>query len=501
MGESNETETRLRSSKEQAEAEERRLERHLSRWKTTPQTVRDWKAPINNKPLTLPTGVGSPLPPPPMRTGGPPPPTGDVSPPTPMQTGGGVTSTLAGPLTAQGKQQNYGKAEEFGALLDQTEKMCPVVAQHLAEIMAKKHVVMKGYPRKPFEQTLSFVFTDKVEAPAFDSSTARIALPIHKKGSDPKEPADPLDLVDGLIFETCNMEMVQTFDALSKDRIKSLTPPSGEVAPEAPVPLKTYGRDKSDGEAKSTLKDCELKLEMLKSGAPLARQGKRNIASVFGTLMASRGKPVDGLDAIIEDDEALNKLVTERKDEIAECFALLKAGGIPLDAVCGLMARTRHKKTAKDDETGSLPTEEMYQYEEIEEQPQRLAGLALTGDLKAAGIEPDKLKALGPMLQELIAKFEPVAHRDYPDANTKVARIKYLAQVQALLKEKTGVAKFPGLDFSPAMLELADKRIASENAKNPGYWGVNDGVSKFDTDVQAALREFAGKLEALFPKG
>jgi hypothetical protein len=48
-------ETGLRSGKELAEAEERRLERHLSRWKTTPKTVRNWKAPINNKPLTLPT--------------------------------------------------------------------------------------------------------------------------------------------------------------------------------------------------------------------------------------------------------------------------------------------------------------------------------------------------------------------------------------------------------------------------------------------------------------
>jgi hypothetical protein len=298
--------TGLRSGKEQAEAEERRMERILSRFNTTLKMVRDWKGPINNKPLTL--EVESQSPPTPKETGSPP--------PTPMVRLG--TSTFAGPITEQGKKEGYGKAQEFGSLLKDTEELCPVVAQHLAEIMNKKQIVMKGYPRKPFEQSLTFVFTDKVSAPLFDGATARIALPIHKKDSDPKEPADPLDLVDGLIFETCNMEMLQTFDTLSKEKIKSLTPPKGEVAPENPVSLKQYGRDKSDGEAKSTIKDCELKLEMLKSGAPLAKQGKRNIASLFGTLMAQRNSPVASLEDIIESEEEVNKLLTDRRDVIFE---------------------------------------------------------------------------------------------------------------------------------------------------------------------------------------
>ncbi len=74
MGESIETgtiETGLRGAKEQADAEERRLERALAPWKAAPpQTVRSWKAPINNKPLTLPASpAAASLPPSPPAVG------------------------------------------------------------------------------------------------------------------------------------------------------------------------------------------------------------------------------------------------------------------------------------------------------------------------------------------------------------------------------------------------------------------------------------------------
>src|SRR5262249_4508306 len=118
----------------------------------------------------------------------------------------------------------------------------------------------------------------------------------------------PLDLLDGLIFETCNAEIQMDYDALNRDLFDRLKAPT----PEKPIlTLQDYGKQKAQIESKAVLKDAQLLYAAKQSGVEVAYQGQRNLLAMLRTALESAGKTLDNYETILDDPEALKKCLLE----------------------------------------------------------------------------------------------------------------------------------------------------------------------------------------------
>src|SRR5262249_37614933 len=146
-------------------------------------------------------------------TQGPPPPPPPGPPPGKGRTPPSGESKFARDLfDKRAKGGNYDRAGELNTRLEEALELCPPPAQHFGAILGND----KGAKIR-FSDTAKDAFYSKTGDRSKGVPDNCITLP--NKGKS------PLDLLDGLIFETCNAEIQMDYDKLNRDLFDRLKAP------------------------------------------------------------------------------------------------------------------------------------------------------------------------------------------------------------------------------------------------------------------------------------
>jgi hypothetical protein len=397
-----------------------------------------------------------------------------------VETGGG-SGGGGSKITEKANESGYSHAEQLGSLVKTGTEKCPALNSQFEQTFGEKKA--------------NLAFSAKVKNAEYDLKSNTIYLPFNK---------EPNDLLDGIIFETCNVGMQQEFEKLNKQRSETLKVEKGKFAPTNPISLRDFSRTKSDIEAMSTLKDCQIKTAMVTSGVPIALQGKKNIASVYRDLKKVNGETIPDFDELLKDEKALDQLIEKNQSEIKELFQKAEHDPATKKALYDLMASTPHKSNVEPHDTGNLKTQEMYAFETIssEANTSNFANILL-GDLQKQTVLSEKqMKDLSSAMKNLVREFElpyndNIKHFGKPTDEEHLCRVAMLAKAIKLLRDKFGQISFPGMDITDDMEKLANVRMEKSKKDFPYQWKDDEKEIDFEASLNKAFNTFIQKLSLI----
>lgn len=236
-------------------------------------------------------------------------------------------------------------APEVMRRLETLNDSCPQVAAHLNRILTAGGTSIRFSPNA----------TDAYYTPL---SMAEHGVPKNTIIL-PKNGKAPVDLIDAMIFESCNAEIQPAYDALNRRMFDSLD--------RAPVQSRAYGREKAGIEAGATLKDAQLLCEMRDKDVEVAEQGNRNLLAMLMICRElSGGEPID-FATIAADGQALEETLHANHGELRLFLEEMNTDEEKRRAFFEHMATSPHNRNAENDwDVGRLPSEDRYAYELIQ---------------------------------------------------------------------------------------------------------------------------------------
>ena len=337
---------------------------------------------------------------------------------------------------------------------------CPALSKHFGDIL--------GAPKGAavvFSATAKDAFYSKTGDRAKGVPDNVIILP--SKGKT------PLDLLDGLIFETCNAEIQQDYDDLNKDLFARLRAPTPE---KPPLTLLDYGKQKAEIESKAVLKDAQLLFAAAESDVEIAYQGQRNLLAMLKVCKETGGGTLDDFDTILEDPVALKKCLDDHKEELGKFLGDADTDEDIRKAILSAMASSPHNRNAGEGDKNSLNSDDLYAYELLETMtaPQIIT-MILTEIGKTVQLTTEVQKALRPLIQSRIGAFDVMGG----EAVDRSARNAVVFEIIDDLKEMIPAlaeATFPSFGSSPAMANMAKLRQAKCKEANGEVFG--EGAEK-----------------------
>ena len=376
---------------------------------------------------------------------------------------GKVMASVSGPAGKSG----YTGAEALGRDMSNALDKCPALEKHMGEIFG-----VKGAPTLVFSDTAKDAFYNKTGDRQKGIPDNIIVLP---KG----KPAP--DLMDGLIFETCNAEIQKEYDTLNKDLTARLQNNSTQPA----LTAADYGNQKATIEAKAVLKDTQLKFAMLSDGVPPAYQGQRNLLAMLQTCRSMKGATLEDAEAIIEDPVRLAKCLEENKAELGEFLKQADTDPESRNAILAAMTASPHNRNAGPTDKNSLSTADLYAYEMLENtSSQLLANMVLK--------EVMPLIPKGKVEVAVLRKFvvDWINAYDFPSGEKidRSARNKVFETIIAEFKRFVPAATFESFAATEAMQAMATTRSGLAQQGKPKVF--EDGAKKeelYKRQLQAVL--------------
>lgn len=430
-------ETGLRGKEEQAEAEKRRMERVLSRFKTTLQEVEKWKAPINNKPLTLPVQQVQPEP---LARKEPPAPRERV--PLPDSTVGALDK-----LSKITLGSGFAEAGKFNDLMLDAVSKCPELATHVGKTLdpnLEQSVTVR------FSETAKDCFWSKTGDKNSNPPVPDRNITLPSKGRTPD------DLIDGLIFETCNAEIQPDYDALNSDLFARLRKPTQE---KPPLTLCDYGMAKAKIESKAVLKDAQLLQKAQESGIELAYQSNRNLLAMLRTCKEMSGGTVENYDTLLEDKKGIVIYLSENEKELSKFLSDANTDKEIRDGILNAMASSPHNRNASPTDKNSLNSNDLYAYELLETMTAPQLVTMVFEEIKTH-VANDVLKDLRPIIQKRIGSYDVSGGEAVDRSARNAVVLRIIADLKKFIPALAG-AEFPTLGFSDAMSSMAAKREAA----------------------------------------
>lgn len=376
-------------------------------------------------------------------------------------------------IATSGKKANYGDAEVLDAkLLDAVEK-CPALAKHFGDIL--------GAPKSA---TVVFSATAK---DAFYSKTGD-----RDKGIPdnviilPSQGKTPLDLLDGLIFETCNAEIQQDYDDLNKDLFARIRAPSED---KPPLTLLDYGKQKAQIESKAVLKDAQLLFAASDSGVEIAYQGQRNLLAMLKVCKEQGGGTLEKFDETLDDPDALAKVLAENKEELGKFLKDADEDEEIRKAILGAMASSPHNRNSGPGDKNSLNSDDLYAYELLETMtaPQ-IVTMIIVEMKKSVELKAPVEKAIRPLIQRRIGLFDVVKGEavDRSARNAVVQEI--IADLKAEIPALEG-ADFASFGFTGDMAEMAKlRREACKSANGKAFDEAAEKEAETKRQIKLALQ-------------
>ncbi len=384
-----------------------------------------------------------------------------------------TTTKACTAIATSGEKANYEGAEELNAKLLDAVKKCPALAEHFGAIL--------GAPKSAtvvFSTTAKDAFYSKTGDRDKGIPDNVIILPSTGK--------TPLDLLDGLIFETCNAEIQQSYDDLNKDLFARIRTPTEE---KPPLTLLDYGKQKAEIESKAVLKDAQLLFAASDGGVEIAYQGQRNLLAMLKVCKERGGGTLADFDATLEDPVALAKALEDNKEELGK---FLKDANDDEDIrkdILSAMASSPHNRNSGEGDKNSLNSDDLYAYELLETMtaPQ-IVTMIIFEINKISKLPTNVEKALRPLIQRRIGLYDVVKG----DAVDRSARNAVVMEIIADLKAEIPAladADFTSFGFSEDMAKMA--RLRKENCKGANSGAFDEGAQKelqIKLEITAALQ-------------
>lgn len=369
-------------------------------------------------------------------------------------------------LLKSAQQGGFPEAEAFAAMLGEALRDCPVLAEHLGRIL--------GDPAK----NVSIFFSDKAKDALFSKEGGGDAPP--NVIVLPKQGKSIVDLLDGLVFESCNAEIQDLFDTLDNDRNVSLrgTGVRNADPPSDPMPLQDYGRRKADVEAGTTIKHVQLVYAAAKAGVPMAYQGKRNTLAMLQTMLEMGDGGLQNYQEVLESEELLDDVLREHDLALGEFLGSLDSNPQARQAVLDKMASTPHNRNATEPgDSGQLCTSALYAFEatEVTLRAPQITGMVLS-ELNKGGIPKQMLSQLRLPIQKLIQICDlGVLNGEPEDAKVdRRPRNATILQIVNTLKQYWPNLDFACLNFTEEMAEVATARLEDSKRENAARWEKAD---------------------------
>ena len=356
-------------------------------------------------------------------------------------------------VTRKAAESGYAGAEALGAALADVLEKCPAVADHFSNILTGP-----GATVLRFSDTASDAFYSKKGDPSAGVPDNCITLAKGKPASD---------MLDALIFESCNAEFQKDYDALNKD----LTKPLQNNAAEPALGAQEYGRMKLAIEAKTILKDAQLKFAMQTDGASPAYQGQRNMFAMLESAMKLKGTPIADAKAIMDDPERLAAYVKTNEKVLGEFLRAADTDPEVFSAMLDTMAATPHKANTAPGDTQGLKTAELYAYEMLEKtSAQLIANMIIKDIAKAVDIGGIKAADLRKCILDWLRLYDVKVN----DKMDSAARNQVIAKIMAEVKRIAPQAAFENFTTTDEMDAMAAERYRQTREGNPEKFEEGD---------------------------
>ncbi len=345
-------------------------------------------------------------------------------------------------------------AREMDELLDEFSGASQKVRDHLTNIMSKCQISWRDVEDCEFEKP------DTIVMP--------------KTGEKSKSPGD---LVDGLLFETCNAEVNPEYDLLSNEF-------NTKRRSDDPMTAMEYGRKKAEVEAKATLKQAQLLADARKNGVVLSNQGNRNLLAMLKSYRQSKGEELADYETLRDDPERLEAAITENLNELAEFLESVDSDTSGLkESLFETIATSRHKPQSEEFPDGTrfaLTTAKLYAYEQLE----AITKGAFTGliekDIKKAGNDTQvNIKDVKNFLNQRLAPFEG-------DKAKMMARSRVVNELKKLFPALAS-QDFPSIGITTDMTEVANAEAST--------WRENDRFEDEDHPLRKAAEKARDELQ------
>ncbi len=338
----------------------------------------------------------------------------------------------------------FAEAGKFNDLMRDAVSKCPELAAHIGNTLGDPMVATVR-----FSETAKDCFWSKTGDRLKGVPDRTVTMPSKEK--------TPIDLLDGLIFETCNVEIQPDYDTLNRDLFARLRTPTPE---NPPLTLCDYGMAKAKIESKAVLKHAQLLQKSRESGVELSHQSHRNLLAMLKTCKERSGGTVENYDSLLDDEEGIVSYLSENEEELGKFLGDADTDEKIRDAILNAMASSPHNRNAGPADKNSLNSNDLYAYDllELMTAPQ-LVTMVVEEIKKHVALSNDVLKTLRQAIQRRVGSYDVSGG----EAVDRSARNAVVLRVIADLKQfipALAEATFPTLGFSDAMRDMAAKREA-----------------------------------------
>lgn len=291
----------------------------------------------------------------------------------------------------------YDATELCGYIQDALEN--PVIFNHFNEIFSPD--------RQP---PINIIFDSTTHTAFYNNETKSIVLPTT---------GAPHDLLDALIFESCNAEVSHEFTKLAGAFYKSwpststmkTKPGQTQVLP---MPLPEYGRQMVAIESKSVFKHAQLAFALNQSGFALTEQANRNLISVLHIYLRAHNDLVDS--TILKKSYAEQaRYIKNNVDNLEKCFEERNKQQT-FNRLVVSTANSPHNRNADPSDRLHLNSADLYAYEKLESfNPGAISAAILIELGKTLTLEPSEVIEL----QRTFAKWM----RTYDSVEPKGMRV------------------------------------------------------------------------------
>jgi hypothetical protein len=353
-------------------------------------------------------------------------------------------------VATSGEKSGYVGAKELDGLLLEAVENCPSLARHLGNTLggAKRATIV-------FSDTAKDAFYSKTGDRDKGVPDNVIILPKNGK--------TPLDLLDGLIFESCNAEIQSDYDDLTKDLFARIRTPT----PEKPtLSLLEYGKQKAEIESKAVLKDAQLKFALRDSGVEISYQGQRNLLAMLRVCKETKGGTLEGFDAILDDPVALAKHLAENEDELGEFLKAADSDEEIKKAILSAMATSPHNRNSAKDDKNSLNSDDLYAYELLETLTvPMIVNMVVLEINKVAKLAGPKEKTLRQLIQARVGLYDVVAGDKIDRSARNAVVLRILDDLREFAPALAG-CEFATFGFSSDMKAMATTLQSKSQGKN-----------------------------------
>lgn len=221
----------------------------------------------------------------------------------------------------------------------------PMIFDHFSQILSPD--------RQPL---INIVFDSKKASAFYDTDKKSIILPTI---------GTPTDLLDALMFESCNAEFSNEYKTLRDAFYKSWPSTSTAKISHPPMPLEEFGRQMVTIESKSVFKHAQLAYALSQSGFELTEQANRNLISVLNIYLQARGQSVD--DTILQKSwTKQSEYLARHRDDLYACFEKRRGGQKLFNQLVLATVNSPHNRNADPSSRMYLNSADLYAYEKLD---------------------------------------------------------------------------------------------------------------------------------------